>query len=102
MTKIIVGSVKHFSVKLVDATGNPASCDGSGVVAVAGDASVENVAADGLSGDLRVNGLGVGQVSVTVDADLGAGVRNLVIPGDFEGIAGEAVAGTIEFTDPTP
>ena len=92
-----------FVVKLVDSAGNAARCDGPASVTVSnGTAEVVNVAADGLSGELSALVAGTGQVAVRVDADLGDGVRELIILGDYEVVAGEAVAGTVEFGAASP
>jgi len=48
-------------------------------------------AADGLSAYVFAVGTGASQISVTADADLGAGVRNLTGTLDVEVRAGEAV-----------
>jgi hypothetical protein len=40
------------------------------------------------------------QVTATADADLGAGIRNIVTPMDITVVAGEAMSGTIEPTGP--
>ncbi len=102
-TQIPVGGVKHFRSVWRDAAGNVATVDtrtSPGLVTVSDPAlgAIENLSADGLEGDLRVLALGTGQVSITVDADLGDGVRALIALGDFEGVPGEAVVGTVEFS----
>ena len=102
-TLIPVGSTVSFSCRFVDSAGNPTNVDNNDAkpaeVQVAGPGEV-TANADGLGGTLKVTGIGVGQVSVRADADRGDGIRDLIVMGDFEGIAGEAIAGTVEFSTP--
>lgn len=88
------------SVAFTNAKGNPARVDGIPVWAIGGD-PIGTVTAsdDGMSASVDLNGtLGTAQISVTADADLGAGVRSLVVLGDLQIVAGEAIAGSINFT----
>jgi hypothetical protein len=88
----------ELSIAYVDANGNAASVDG----AVAWDSSDEGIAAiepvapDG-STVMLVPGTKIGncQVSAKADADLGAGVRELITLLDVTVVGGEAVAGVI-------
>ena len=68
-----------LSIQPVDAKGNPAPVDGIPAWTVSDAALLTlQTAADGLSATvLAVGPLGNGQVTVTADADLGAGVVNI-------------------------
>jgi hypothetical protein len=92
------GNAVKVKISYVDAQGNPARVDGAvewsssdtGIATVQvdpNDTSLATVAASGTIGQV--------QVVAKADADLGAGVRELVTMMDVEVIAGEAVAGTI-------
>lgn len=88
----------QMQVAYVDASGNPATIDND-VVWSSSDASIVSVQADAAdSTKCRVTPVAVGQaqVTATVDADIGEGVRELVTLADITVIGGEAVAGTIE------
>ena len=96
----ILASDHQVKVKVsyVDAKGHPAAVDG--VVAwQSSNPAIVSVTADLLDSTLAtiVPGadLGQAQVTATADADLGAGVTNLVTPMDIEIVGGQAVAGTI-------
>jgi hypothetical protein len=85
-------------ISYVDAAGNPAVVDGD----VAWSSSDETKlvvfvnSQDSTKVVLRTVGpVGLVQVKATADADLGAGVRELVTTADVDIIAGEAVAGMI-------
>lgn len=100
-----IGLKVSFVAKFRDAAGNDAVVDVSQSPAevLVDDptrAAIEDLAADGLSGFVRVLGIGPITVNITADADLGAGTRRLTIVGTLNGIAGEAVAGVIEFGAP--
>lgn len=90
-------TVDHFfeaSLQPVDSFGNPARVDGVPVWGVS-DESILDVgpSADGLSAIVSAVGtVGVAQVTVSADADLGDGVRELTGILDVEVLAGEAVA----------
>lgn len=84
-------------LKPVDAKGNPALVDTTNGVPTWGISDVSfaelEVAADGMSALLKPKGpLGQFQVLVTADADLGAGVKEILGAMDVETIAGEAVS----------
>lgn len=85
-------------VSYIDAKGHPAAVDGvvawqssnPAIVTVTADVEDSTVATIVPGADL-----GQAQVTATADADLGAGVTNLVTPMDIEIVGGQAVAGTI-------
>jgi hypothetical protein len=86
------------AVAYVDAKGNAAQVDGD----VTWDSSDENIvtvevdAADSTQAKVIPTGqVGQAQVSVTADADLGSGIREIITTADIQVVAGEAVAGTI-------
>lgn len=82
-----------FAVNAVSAAGNPAALDGAPVW-TSSDESVLTlvVSEDGLSCEAVTTGkLGVAQVKVTADADLGEGVVPLVGVADVEVVASQAV-----------
>lgn len=81
-----------------DAKGNPARVDGVPEWA-SSDPNVATVtpSADGFSAVVKAVQTGETQVSVTVDADLGEGVRPLIGVGDIEVVAGEATVIALQF-----
>lgn len=88
----------QMQVAYVDAGGNPATIDND-VVWSSSDANIVSVQVDAINSMIcRVTPVGVGQaqVTATVDADIGDGVRELVTLADITVVGGEAVAGTIE------
>ena len=88
------------SVVFLDAKKNPAQVDGVPVWAGSNDAAFTvTAAADGLSADVVAVNIGSGQVTVTADADLGAGVTTITGTLDVSIIAGNAVTVQIN-TDP--
>jgi hypothetical protein len=87
-----------LQISYVDAKGHPAAVDGDVVWSSSDDticsvtvAPTDSTKARLLSG---VN-LGNAQISATADADLGAGVSQIITPFDVSVVAGSAVAGTI-------
>jgi hypothetical protein len=91
-----------LAVAFTDAKGNPAKVEGAPAWAVT-DASLASlvVAEDGMSATLTPMGpLGLCKVQVTADADLGAGVVNILGEMDIETIAGDAVAVNISAGEP--
>ncbi len=100
MFKLPDDKTASASVAYVDAKGNQAVVDGAPVWA-SSDPSILAVeaAADGLSATITpVGPLGSAQISITADADVGAGVTELVTLADVEVIAGSAVAGNVTLT----
>ena len=93
-------------VDYVDADGHPATVDGE-VTWASSAAEIADVQVD--AGDSHIctvtpgTTLGTAQITATADADLGAGVRELITTLDVTVVAGEAVAGTISpVGDPQP
>jgi hypothetical protein len=90
-------------VSYVDAAGNPALIDGEVAWASSDDTvlAVFTSANDSTEAILRTIGpVGQVQVTATADADLGAGVREIITPLDVTVVAGEAMSGTIEPSGP--
>lgn len=85
------------SIQPVDAKGNPARVDGVPFWAVGDMSILANVTADdGMSAEIFALGpLGTTQVTVTADADLGEGIKEITGILDVTVIGGEAVALTI-------
>ena len=74
------------------AAGNPASVDGAPEWSSSGPITLE-IAPDGLSAEAITDGpLGMAQVSVRADADLGAGVQNITGILDIEVVAAQAAS----------
>lgn len=98
-----VGVVKTANVAWADAAGNVARIDESDQALVweSSNAAVMTVvanAAPATGATCTMIAPGTAQVIVRADADLDTGeVRELVVVGDVEVVAGEAVAGTISF-----
>jgi hypothetical protein len=94
------------SIAIVDARGRPASVDGAPVWASSDDTIVAvTAAADGMSATFATVGPGTARLSITADADLGAGV--VQISGVSEDIVvsanpnSQASAFTVSLTAPT-
>ncbi len=83
-----------LSIQPVDAKGNPAPVDGAPQWAVSDEALLTlQVADDGLSAELFAAGpLGNAQVTVSADADLGAGVTTIQGILDVTVVGGQAVS----------
>lgn len=82
----------NASIVITDAKGNPARIDGKPVWA-AGEEALLTVqpADDGMSASIAAVGpLGISQVTVTADADLGDGEKTLTGILDIEVVGGEA------------
>jgi hypothetical protein len=98
MYTLPVDKMVKMQVAYVDAEGNPAAIDGP-VAWSSSDETIVTVAPDTSDSTVvtvtPVGPIGQIQVTATADADLGAGVRNLVTVCDIQLVAGEAVAGTI-------
>lgn len=91
------------SIEALDAKGNPATLDGIPVWTVS-DSSIitAEIAADGLSAQIIAgNVLGNAQVSITADADLGAGFTPITGLLDVTVIGGEAVTLAVSVGVPT-
>ena len=90
------------TVSYVDAAGNAALVDGVPVWATdRPDLLVLVVSDNGMSCDITpVGDLGSAQVTISADADLGEGLRELVTIGTIECVAGEAVGGVLNFPEP--
>lgn len=87
-----------IKVSYVDSKGNPASIDGDVTwdTSDPATATIETDVGDSAQAKVVPSGaIGQVQVTATVDADLGEGVRELITTMDVEIVAGEAVAGTI-------
>ena len=99
MYKLPVDHSVKMQVSYVDAHGNAATIDGD-VTWDTSDASVIAVTVDPADSTIcsatPAGSLGQAQVTATCDADLGAGVRELITLCDIEVVGGEAVAGTIQ------
>jgi hypothetical protein len=94
-------AVDHFvqmQVSYVDAGGNPAKVDGP-VVWSSSDTTLATAVVDTTDNTIvtvtPVGPVGQVQVTATADADLGAGVQNLITIADITLAAGTAIAGTI-------
>jgi hypothetical protein len=97
MYTLPVDHTVQMKVAYVDAKGNPATIDGD-VSWASSDEAIATVSVDSADSSIvRVTPAAVGQVQITAacDADLGAGVRELITIADISIVAGEAVAGTI-------
>lgn len=90
------------TLTIVDSKGNPARVDGAPQWA-SSDPNVASVepSADGLSADIVAGQTGTAQITVTADADLGTGVRNITAFGDIEVVGGEAAALRVTFGTPS-
>jgi hypothetical protein len=90
--------VVDVGVSYVDAHGNPATVDGPVTWSSSNDAiaTVDAKAGDDKVATITpVGPVGNVQISVTADADLGEGTRELITLFDVSVVGGEAVAGTI-------
>lgn len=90
-------------IQPVDRLGNPARVDGLPHWALS-DMSIGTleVAADGMSAVFVTSALGVTQVNVSADADLGTGVRTIAGTLDVQVESGEAVSLTVLANAPEP
>jgi hypothetical protein len=95
----------NVQVAYLDSAGNPASVDGDTAWS-SSDESKATVVADANDSTMAAItpvAVGTAQILATVDADLGAGVRTLIVTLDLSLVGGEAVAGTINVVgDPFP
>lgn len=91
-----------LSIQPVDKKGQPAQIDGTPVWSSSDSAIVTvNPGSDGLSAVVVAGNIGTAQVNVTVDADLGSGVTEIVGVLDVQVTAGAAVSVTINAGSPT-
>lgn len=91
-----------LAIKPVDKKGKPAQVDGVPVWAsTASEVATVKPSEDGLSAVVTAVDLGDAQISVTADADLGTGVRELKGVLDITVVAGEAAGLTIIAGAPT-
>lgn len=92
-----------LSITITTLKGNPAKVDGLPIWAVSDPAvGTLAVAADGMSATFTSVASGSASVSVTVDADLGEGVRNIMGSLDIQVISDEAAIVTINAGAPVP
>lgn len=92
----------HAIATFIDAAKNPATVDGTPTVVTdrADIWAVENVKAmpNGVEFDVVAQGpTGAANLTITGDADLGAGVEEVVITDVLERTATKATGGTVEF-----
>lgn len=89
-------------IAYVDAAGNPAVVDGA-VTWTSSAATIVTAAVDAADSTKclisAIGPVGNAQITATADADLGAGVTNVVTLFDVTVVAGQAVAGTITVID---
>jgi len=93
-----VDKMIEVKVAYVDSHGNAAAVDGDVVWASSDEALATVTVSPDDSTECQITPVGPAgsaQITATADADLGAGVRELVTMLDLTLIAGEAVAGTI-------
>lgn len=93
----------QLSVAFADKKGNPAKVDGAPAWSVSDPAILTVTAApDGLSAVVAAVGpIGTAQVSLKADADLGAGVKEVIGTLDIGVVAGEAVSAVLTGGAPT-
>jgi hypothetical protein len=88
-----------MQVGYTDSRGNPATIDGD-VAWVSSDETLVEVEVDDTDSTkcraIPVGPLGQVQITATVDADIGEGVRELITICDIKVVGGEAVAGSIQ------
>ena len=99
MFTLPVDDVVKMRVTYVDSENNPAKVEGPIAWASSDDTLAEFEVGSVDSSIVTVIPVGpIGQVQITAtaDADLGAGVRNLITVCDISLVAGEAVAGVIQ------
>jgi hypothetical protein len=100
--KITDEQAVDLSIAFETAAGNPARVDGVPVWENSNPEVVDLIVAeDGLTASATSKGpLGLAQISVTADADLGEGVRPLTAIGELEVVAAEAARGVVTFGTP--
>lgn len=98
MYTLPVDHVVKMRVEYFDAAGNPAKVDGA-VSWESSNPDVAQVQVDAQDSQVctvtPVAQLGQVQVTASADADIGAGMREVITTADIEVVAGEAVIGTI-------
>jgi hypothetical protein len=96
-----VGTSVTASIAFTDAGGNAAVVDGAPVWECnPPEAATLIPAADGLSCVIVFGGtIGTLQIKATADSDMTGGVHDLVVTGEVELHAGEAVSATMTFSD---
>ena len=95
------GTYATLSIEWVDAGGNPAKVDGPTTWASSDETIATATVATGNPQICNVHSLGpIGpvQFQATADADMGTGVRTITSTCDVSVISGEAVGGTMTFT----
>ena len=99
MFTLPVDDAVQMQVTYVDAEGNPAKVDGP-ITWASSDETLAEVEVDSVDSSIvtvtPVGPTGQVQITATADADLGAGVRELITVCDISLVASEAVAGTIQ------
>jgi hypothetical protein len=99
MYTLPVDHAVSMQVSYVDSKGNPATIDGE-VNWASSDQAIVTIEVDTEDSTIckavPAGSLGQVQVTATVDADLGDGVRNLITTCDIQIVGGEAVAGSIQ------
>lgn len=93
------------SIAFVDAKGKPAKVDGVPTWTASDTSIIDSVtpAADGLSATLHVtDNVGVSQLTVNADVDLGSGTNNVDFVDTVSVIAGDAVSANFNFGSVTP
>jgi len=97
--KLTTHQEAEVAVEYKDKYGNPAVIDGNPIWAVS-NADILRVISTNRPNVViiqAVGPMGSSQVSVTADADLGEGVRELIALQEVSVVAGEAVAATMSF-----
>ena len=98
-------SIATLSVQWVDQGGNPAPVDGPTQWASSDESicTIEVATGNPLIANIHsVGPIGPVQFQATADADMGAGVTSITATCDVNVIAGQASAGTINFTQSNP
>ncbi len=93
------------TVSFVNAKGKPASVDGAPTWTASDTTVIDSVtvAADGMSAKLHITDtIGVSQLTVNADVDLGSGVNNKDFVDTISVIAGEATSASFSFGTVTP
>ena len=106
MFTLPVDDAVKMQATYVDSENNPAKVDGP-IAWASSDETLAAVEVDSVDSSIvtviPVGPIGQVQITATADADLGAGVRNLIPVCDLSLVAGEAVAGAIQpVGDPFP